>query len=106
MHVAVEFDTPLTREEYDEVVWFLLHEDVQVYIDDEDKWYLEFKTKCTPLGEDGRCSIYGRRPQICRDYETDSCVRHGDGSPYKHYFTTVPEFESFWREKHGPWPEN
>lgn len=36
---------------------------------------------CPKLGNDGRCTIYERRPTLCRNYEPKSdtlCVHYGD----------------------------
>src|SRR5436190_17100327 len=55
-YVTAQIKSPRSRVDYDEIRWFLLHENIQVFID-EDGWYIEFATRCRKL--DGwRCSIY------------------------------------------------
>ena len=49
-HVTVEFDTPENKEDYEEIMWMLMHENVCVFID-EDGWNVEFKTRCKYLNE-------------------------------------------------------
>ena len=46
--------------------------------------YSAWAFRCTALGEDGRCTVYDRRPQLCRDYEPGSsplCVMHNPATP-------------------------
>jgi Fe-S-cluster containining protein len=46
--------------------------------------YQEWFWSCPKLGADGRCTIYSRRPDLCRSYKpaTDFlCVFHSYGSP-------------------------
>jgi Fe-S-cluster containining protein len=50
------------------------------------KWVEQWSFRCTALGEDGRCTIYDSRPDLCRTYEPGCdmmCVhmRGPDGRP-------------------------
>ena len=41
--------------------------------------YVTYRYDCTMLGDDGRCTIYEDRPQLCRAYEPKSdalCIMH------------------------------
>ncbi|HHQ45135.1 MAG TPA: YkgJ family cysteine cluster protein [Candidatus Altiarchaeales archaeon] len=77
-HLTTQIDAPEDREGFENIRWFLLHKGVKVFIDDEGDWYLEFKTTCNALTEEGLCGIYETRPDICRRYETVDCEKHGD----------------------------
>ncbi|MBD3387956.1 MAG: hypothetical protein GF416_02810 [Candidatus Altiarchaeales archaeon] len=96
-HVSIEVDEPDTYEELDEYLWLVLHEGVDVYIDDGD-WYVEFKTKCTALADDGRCTRYEGRPLLCRNYDPKDCLKHGEEAWYDHYFTTPEELKAYWEK--------
>lgn len=100
-HIAIELDKPDTFEEFTEIIWYLMHENVVVGIDHEDEWYIEFKTKCKALNKDNRCDIYELRPQICRDYDPEECERNGEGEVWKYCFTNREEFLKY-LEKANP----
>lgn len=97
-HVSVEVDPPSNEDEVDEYLWMLLHEGVGVYIDD-DEWYVEFKTKCKALTDEGRCRIYDRRPKMCATYDPNECVSNGGDSWYDVYFSTPEELSEYWEKK-------
>ena len=44
-HIALEIDAPKWKEDYNHILWYLLHENVRVFIEDNE-WYLEFLTRC------------------------------------------------------------
>lgn len=90
-YVTVELSTPEDKEDVDEIIWFMMHDNVFVYIDHEDTWNIEFKTKCKQLGEDGLCNIYTERPDTCRNHHHDECEKYGEGEFYKVMFKTKEE---------------
>ena len=107
-HIAVEIDKPETKKEYDQIKWFLLHKDIWIFIDNDDSWNLQANNPCvkltpldTPSDEDqtgqadGICSYYKERPQICRDYSSDNCEKHGDGDSFKVLWKSLEEFEEW-----------
>ena len=67
-----QVDTPRSKYDFEHLLWQISHRGVNVY-KDEDGWYLLIRNACTHLQADGRCGIYDRRPQICRDYDNDFC---------------------------------
>lgn len=75
-HVSLQIDTPEDDTDFDNIRWYLLHENVKVFVDGGD-WYLEFATPCAKLSEEG-CIIYENRPSICADYDPENCERHGE----------------------------
>ncbi len=105
-YIALEWDRPRTKREYDYVRWFLLHENVCVFIDPDGKWFVEFLAPCRAIAPDGRCAIYGQRPQICRDHgegDEHECETLGTGSPYRARFTSAEEFERYLDKKGVDW---
>ncbi|CAK0761902.1 conserved hypothetical protein [Gammaproteobacteria bacterium] len=73
LHINHEIDPPENDEDCDYIIWFLLHENVSVWVDDENVWYIEFKTPCKAL-KNNLCNIYEKRPQVCREYLQDKCL--------------------------------
>jgi len=104
--VAVELDEPDCETDWDEIKWMLCHENITVYKDNDGDWLVEFATRCKMLDEKDNCKIYDKRPQLCRDHDPESCVRHGEGDVYEILFEK-PEDVDEYREllKKGPVPK-
>ena len=68
------------------LLWQVSHENVEIY-QDEDGWFLLFKSSCQHLLSDGGCGIYETRPQICRDYSNEWCEfdAPAEGGFKRHY---------------------
>ena len=66
-YFALEIDRPVTPRDHDHIRWYLLHEQVVVWVQDG-SWFLEIRTPCRHLLPDNRCAIYDARPQICREH--------------------------------------
>lgn len=100
-YVATEIDKPTCKRDFDNLRWYLLHQNVHVFITPENDWYLEFETPCSALGDCGKCLNYGTRPRICREHGEETvteCEFLGEKSPYKMRFSTSGEFER-WLDK-------
>ena len=94
-HVAIEIDRPETREELLKLLNYLGYEGFYVFIEDNGDWYIEFKSRCKQLDDDGHCKIYSKRPNICRQYSQEECERYGEGEFFEHIFKTQKEFLEF-----------
>lgn len=84
-YIALEIDKPTSLKDFDQIFWYVLHKDVWVYMDPDGDWYVQFNTPCEKLAFH-RCDYYPHRPQVCRDYEPETCVRYGDGEAEKYLF--------------------
>ncbi len=93
-YVAVEIDTPETLKDFEDIKWFVMHKNVNVFIDEDDVWHVEFLTPCEFLDKNGRCSIYEKRPQICRDYDQEECPFHNSYKE-KHTFKSLEDIEKY-----------
>jgi len=76
-YFALPLDTPVDRDDYENIRWYMLHGDISVFVDD-DSWYLLVHNTCDQLDDLDRCSIYSSRPTICRTYSTDHCEFDND----------------------------
>jgi Fe-S-cluster containining protein len=100
-YFVLEIDKPLTRGQFDDVRWYLVHENTFVFIEKR-KWYLGVYARCKHLQEDNRCGIYEKRPNICRKYSTESCDYHGGEYDWDKLFTSAEQLEQYadeWLEK-------
>lgn len=93
-YVALPIDEPTTRGEFDDVRWYLLHENVSVFVEDGE-WYISFATPCRHLQPDHRCGIYQTRPSICRKYTTDNCDYHSGDYGWEHHFTCPEHLDEY-----------
>lgn len=99
-YFALPLENPRTARDYDNIRWYLMHEQVVVYIEDK-QWYLAVMTRCKNLRPDNRCDIYETRPKICRQYTTDNCDYHGGEYDFDKLFTSAEELEAYAKEKLG-----
>jgi len=98
-YIVVEIEKPRAKIDREEIRWFLAHKNVLVYIDDDDKtWNVQFTTPCEHLDEKGRCRIYPRRYDICRDHDPATCEGR-EGEVADTIFRTTADFDRWWREK-------
>ena len=98
-YFALPIDKPESRDEFENVRWFMLHGRVGLFVDDN-VWYLMVYADCRHLRSDNMCGIYETRPTICRSYSTDNCEYDDDGI-YDQYFETP---EQMWEFMHAMLP--
>jgi len=102
-YLAIEIDKPVSKQDYDHIRWYLLHENVAIFQDHWHKWFIEFRTPCTKQLDDKRCGIYNTRPKICRTHGTeDGDCEHFD-SPYQLHFSDVEKYEKYLTKKAINW---
>jgi len=93
-YFVLEIDTPETRRQYDDIRWYLVHQNVFVFIEKR-KWYLGVYSRCKHLQEDNRCGIYKTRPRICREYSTDNCDYHGGEYDWQVLFSSAEQLAQY-----------
>ena len=72
-YFAFPIETPEDWDDYDDIRWYLAHQNISVFVEDGD-WYLNIKNKCRHLSEkDHQCQIHNKRPRICREYRPENC---------------------------------
>jgi Fe-S-cluster containining protein len=77
-YVAIEVDQPTTVKRATQLLWYIYHGGVSLYVN-EDEWMVQFETTCQYLQPDYRCGIYHTRPHICREFSEQDCeVNTGD----------------------------
>ncbi len=92
-YFALPIETPVDREDFDFIRWYVLHDLVTVFAEGDD-WYIMVHTTCQHLQSDNLCGIYETRPQICRDYTTDNCEYEDDWT-YDKYFETPEQVQEY-----------
>ncbi len=112
-YVTQEIETPRSRYDFDFMLWQISHDNIQ-FFKDEGKWYLLVVTTCRHLQPGGRCGIYEKRPQICRDHSNDWC--EFDEPLSKHWQLYFPDYETLdaycrkrfrsWDRRHEDWAKD
>ncbi|MDX1442900.1 MAG: YkgJ family cysteine cluster protein [Gammaproteobacteria bacterium] len=112
-YITQQIETPRSRYDFDFLLWQMTHKNVQAF-KDEDGWFLLFITTCRFLQHDGRCGIYEKRPQVCRDHKNDWCEL--DEPLSKHWDLYFPDYEALdeycrkrfktWDRRHDDWAKD
>jgi uncharacterized protein len=95
-YIALPIETPTERADFDDVRWYLLHENISVFVEKGD-WYISIVTSCRHVQADGRCGIYARRPRICRKYTTENCDYHSGDYGWEAHFTCPEHLDEYLR---------
>ncbi len=98
-YITIEIDAPRAAWEYDQWIWALHHRGIELYVEKPERWFIHVETVCEQLDTHGRCSIYGRHPKLCRDYDPRSCERRLPLGDIVAWFKNAYEFEAWLAEK-------
>ncbi len=96
-YIALPIETPEDRSDFEDMRWYLIHENVSVFVEDGE-WFISFQTRCRHLQPDHHCGIYATRPKICRSYTTDNCDYHSGDYGWEHHFTNPEHLDEYVRE--------
>lgn len=104
-HIAIEIDKPESKDDFQDIYWYVLHNNVNVFVtedeenDNEETWFVEFISNCSKLDENNLCSIYSKRPKICSEYDPENCTRSDGESEEIYRFNNAEEFLKFLKDK-------
>ncbi|MHC4076728.1 MAG: YkgJ family cysteine cluster protein [Planctomycetota bacterium] len=99
-YFAFPIETPEEKQDYDDIRWYLCHEDVTVFVEEGD-WYININNKCRYLSKEYNCEIYIKRPKICRGYRTADCDLTEGQYDYELHFTNDKQMEEYIKIKFG-----
>lgn len=101
-YFALPIDDPEDWNDYDDIRWFLAHEEITVFVEDGD-WYINVNNKCRHLSDGTyKCQIYDKRPKLCRAYSMENCDFTSDEYDYEMHFTDDHQMEEYMKIKFGP----
>jgi Fe-S-cluster containining protein len=78
--------------------WYLHFDTIQIYIRRR-RWNMLFQGKCAYLSKKNLCTIYDKRPEICRAYRPNTCERTSQW--YDTILSTADDLESYLKTKRG-----
>lgn len=96
-YVAVGINEPRRLRYATDILWYLYHDRVSVYIDSEGVWSVVFETRCRNLDDGLLCRIYENRPEICRSFDNTTCEVNAPSGGRS--FTAPEQFLEYLREK-------
>jgi Fe-S-cluster containining protein len=103
-YITIEVDAPRAPWEYDQWIWALHHRGIALYVERPERWFVHVETKCLQLGADGRCTIHGRHPVLCRNHDPRSCERRLPLATIRAWFRKADELEHWLQlERPGHW---
>lgn len=94
-YITVEIDAPRAAWEYDQWIWALHHQGIEVYVERPERWFLHVEARCRQINPAGRCAIYGRHPVLCREYDPRACERRLPLADVRAWFHDAEEFEKW-----------
>ena len=98
-YVAVQLDKPRSKSDHEHIRWYLLHKNVNVFVDHDKNWFVEFRTPCLAQKLNNKCKVYETRPGICRAH----CKGEGEceyyATPYTMYFSTLDQYNEYLLKK-------
>jgi Fe-S-cluster containining protein len=96
-YVGVEIDEPTGAKDASDILWYLYHPGVYIYVDGNDEWSVHFESRCRNLDENLLCRVYEQRPDICRGFDPETCeVNDHENTAYT--FRQPGEFLDWLRE--------
>ena len=97
-YITIQIKPPEEDIDFEELKWFLCHENIIVYIDNDGEWCVEVATKCKNIDKNNRCMIYPIRPKVCSDHKTADCEANDFEAFYKRIFTKMEDIDAYKRE--------
>lgn len=101
-YVSVRLEAPRSRRDFDEIIWFVCHDNVVVYKDTDNDWLVEMMTPCLFL-KGNKCGIYDNRPKVCRDYDPGNCTHISGRADAKVVFASPDDVREFTEKR---WSRN
>lgn len=101
-YVVLEIEAPEEEDDFENIKWYVAHENINVFTYDEKEWFIEFITPCRHLNEKNLCGIYEKRPNICKEYSQEECPFHNEYKQ-KYTFSKIEDVENYmnnvWKKK-------
>ncbi|MFH1741515.1 MAG: YkgJ family cysteine cluster protein [bacterium] len=71
-YITVDIEEPKDDEDLDNIRWYLIHDGISILVEDE-RWMVKVDARCKHLQADYQCAVYNRRPEACKQYDTENC---------------------------------
>lgn len=102
-YVVIRWTAPRSKADFDELMWFLYHDNFNVFIDTLRRWNLEVICDCAALDTDDKCTVYASRPRVCRRYPANFEICDYEDAVYRQYFRTPGELAKYLDKRGVDW---
>ena len=93
-YFMLQIDTPTCKSDFENIRWYLCHQDTTIFVEKGNNWYLHIQSPCRHLTDGGRCGVYDNRPRICREHDPSDCEYDCEYSA-KLKFSTLEELDKY-----------
>ena len=97
-YVIVETDEPESWYDFQNYRWIVAHKDVTV-LKNKHEWYVKYSTECEHLDKHNKCSIYNKRPVMCRRHKIETCEISGYEDEHDIEFRGIVDFDAWLKEE-------
>jgi len=73
--LVLVIDKPKTKRDVKHYTWQLQYDTVRIAITGK-KWHTVYEGRCIYLNENNLCTIYDRRPKLCREHNPPNCEHY------------------------------
>ncbi len=99
-YFAFEIDEPVTRKDFEALLWQIAHENVTFYIHRKN-WHIMIHNRCRFLTPQNQCGIYEQRPYICKEHSTEDCEYTGEDYGFTEHFRSYDELLIYVKENYN-----
>lgn len=97
-YVTIELGVPEGRRDFEKARWFLVHENVEIVVEQDGSWWLKLITPCEKLDENDLCDIYDKRPLPCREFSSKYCSVNCSENESLIVFSSVEELDDYMKK--------
>ena len=90
--LTVHIERPRNQNDADYYRWHLQYDTVSIVISNR-RWYLWIKGRCMYLDDHHFCTVYDRRPPLCRSHNPPACEKFDNW--YETLFMTPEDLDDF-----------
>jgi len=91
-YFTVRIDTPRSKRDFENIRWYLTHKGTFV---EKKEWFLDIANECKYIDKDHMCSIYTKRPLVCREHESEDCEHVLDELGHDMLFGNMEELDKY-----------
>lgn len=96
-YITLEFKIPKNIDDFQKARNLLLHENVEIIIEEDGTWWLKLISNCKKLNNENLCNIYKTRPKPCKEFSITQCPFYTDNESLIE-FKTIEDIDKYIEE--------
>jgi len=94
--ISISFPKTDREIELDAIKWFVAHKGVSVRaMEALNIWILDIEVPCKHLSDDKKCLIYSVRPDICKNFDSETCLVNQKQPTPAILFSSIADVENY-----------